>query len=83
MAQADSQHLPSAYPDAVYPHEWTSDPKEDRAGYISLEKSEVYAETARGAFKLAGLDKVVKVRLISSFLSASLPVSRLAFNMHE
>lgn len=32
-------------------------------GYISMEKSDVYAATAAGALKLAGLEKVVKVGL--------------------
>jgi catechol O-methyltransferase len=51
-----------ANPDAKYPSDWSStDQPGDRAGYISLEKSEVYVKTAQGAFDLAGLGKVVKV----------------------
>lgn len=45
----------------MYPANWTGDDTEDKAGYISLEKSEVYAATARGALELAGLGDVVKV----------------------
>lgn len=54
-----------------YPSEWSSsDSPGERAGYVSLEKSEVYAKTAQGAFDLAGLGKVVKVshKLISRSL---------------
>ncbi|KAJ9102938.1 hypothetical protein QFC19_004494 [Naganishia cerealis] len=57
----DSQHLPKIHPDSVYPANWTADANEDKAGYISLEKSEVYAATARGALELAGLGEVVKI----------------------
>lgn len=47
-----------------YPENWTSsDQPGERAGYVSLEKSEVYAKTAQGAFDLSGLGKVVKVCL--------------------
>lgn len=56
-----SRHLPTLHPNSKYPSEWTDDHTEDRAGYISLEKSEVYATTARGALELAGLDKYVKI----------------------
>lgn len=58
----DKQHMYEAHPDAKYPSDWSStDQSGERAGYISLEKSEVYAKTAQGAFDLAGLGKVVKV----------------------
>ncbi|KAJ9125157.1 hypothetical protein QFC22_000111 [Naganishia vaughanmartiniae] len=56
-----SRHLPKIHPNSVYPANWTGDAKEDKAGYISLEKSEVYAATARGAIELAGLGDVVKI----------------------
>ncbi|WVR04199.1 hypothetical protein IAU60_001199 [Kwoniella sp. DSM 27419] len=57
-----ARHLLELHPDAVWPAEWSeTKTAEDRAGYISLEKSEVYATTARGAFELAGLDKVIRV----------------------
>ena len=56
------QHLFEAHPDSTYPADWaSSDEPGKRAGYVSLEKSEVYAKTAQGAFDLAGLGKVVKV----------------------
>ncbi|KAJ9115643.1 hypothetical protein QFC20_000970 [Naganishia adeliensis] len=55
------KHLPKLHPDSVYPANWTGDDTEDKAGYISLEKSEVYAATARGALELAGLGDVVKI----------------------
>jgi hypothetical protein len=55
------QHLPKLHPDSVYPANWTGDVNEDKAGYISLEKSEVYTATARGGLELAGLGDVVKV----------------------
>jgi len=59
---ADIQHLFEAHPDSKYPAEWSeTDEPGTRAGYVSLEKSEVYAKTAQGAFDLAGLGKVVKV----------------------
>jgi catechol O-methyltransferase len=64
-----------ANPNAIFPADWSSnDSPGDRAGYVSLEKSEVYAATAQGAFDLAGLGKVVKVStgLISSRLSSRL-----------
>ena len=61
--QTDVQHLLDLHPNSKYPAEWTSDPNEDRAGYVSMEKSAVYAETAKGALELAGLGKVVKVSL--------------------
>ncbi|OCF42533.1 hypothetical protein I317_03649 [Kwoniella heveanensis CBS 569] len=62
-----SRHLLAVHPDATYPGDWSeSDSPEQRAGYISLEKSEVYATTARGAFELAGLGKVIKVLTGSS-----------------
>jgi catechol O-methyltransferase len=57
------QHLLELHPSSVYPNDWSQDPKEDRVGYISMEKSDVYAATAAGALKLAGLEKVVKVGL--------------------
>lgn len=48
-----------------YPQDWTSeDIPGERAGYVSLEKSEVYAKTAQGAFDLSGLGKIVKVSLV-------------------
>lgn len=59
------------HPNAVYPADWTDDHTEDRAGYISLEKSEVYATTARGAFELAGLGKAMKVSFGAPYFSAS------------
>lgn len=60
-----------------YPQDWTSSDKPgERAGYVSLEKSEVYAKTAQGAFDLAGLGKVVKVSLTLP-LSYSKPTSHL------
>jgi len=59
---ADMKHLFEAHPDSKYPAEWSeTDETGTRAGYVSLEKSEVYAKTAQGAFDLAGLGKVVKV----------------------
>jgi catechol O-methyltransferase len=62
MGPADIQHLFEAHPDSKYPAEWSeTDEPGTRAGYVSLEKSEVYAKTAQGAFDLAGLGKVVKV----------------------
>jgi hypothetical protein len=62
MGLADIQHLFEAHPDSKYPAEWSeTDEPGTRAGYVSLEKSEVYAKTAQGAFDLAGLGKVVKV----------------------
>jgi hypothetical protein len=70
----------------VYPHEWTSNQDEERAGYISLEKSEVYAETARGAFKLSGLDKVVKVsklRLDVPLLPMASPICPAGFTLRR
>jgi hypothetical protein len=57
----DHQHLLELHPNSVYPGEWASTSSEDRAGYITLEKSDVYAATAQGAFELAGVDKAVKV----------------------
>ncbi|KAK4686149.1 catechol O-methyltransferase, partial [Tremellales sp. Uapishka_1] len=60
-----SRHLPAIHPDSVYPVGWTSSTT-DRAGYISLEKSEIYANTARGACQLAGVGHVVKVVVGSS-----------------
>ena len=58
------QHLFEAHPDSTYPADWSeTDKPGTRAGYVSLEKSEVYAKTAQGAFDLAGLGKVVKVCL--------------------
>jgi catechol O-methyltransferase len=59
----DLQHLLDVHPNSIYPGDWTSDTNEDRAGYITLEKSDVYAATAQGAFDLAGLHKVLKVSL--------------------
>lgn len=59
-----SQHLLEFYPrdQHKYPSQWTSsDQPGERAGYVSLEKSEVYAKTAQGSFDLAGLGDVVKV----------------------
>lgn len=56
------QNILDMHPDAIYPANWTSNTSEDRAGYISLEKSDVYAATAQGAFDLAGLGEVMKVR---------------------
>lgn len=56
-----ARHLPKIHPNSVYPANWTADANEDKAGYISLEKSEVYAATARGAIELAGLGEVVKI----------------------
>jgi hypothetical protein len=50
-----------AHPNSIYPKDWSSDTTEDRAGYISLEKSPVYAATARTAIEIAGLKDVVKV----------------------
>jgi hypothetical protein len=61
-----------ANPNAIYPADWSStDSPGDRAGYVSLEKSEVYAATAQGAFDLAGLGKVVKVSIGSYFSRAA------------
>ncbi|GFZ52237.1 hypothetical protein JCM24511_10010 [Saitozyma sp. JCM 24511] len=58
-----SRHLPELHPSLTFPPDWkAAETSQSRAGYISLEKSEVYAETAAGAVELAGLDKVVKVR---------------------
>jgi catechol O-methyltransferase len=65
---ADSQHLLDVHPNSIYPGDWTSDTNEDRAGYITLEKSDVYAATAQGAFDLAGLHKVLKVSSSSAAL---------------
>ncbi|WRT66054.1 uncharacterized protein IL334_003006 [Kwoniella shivajii] len=61
-----ARHLLEIHPNSTYPGSWTEDITEDRAGYISLEKSEVYATTARGGFELAGVDKVIKVLVGSS-----------------
>ncbi|WWC93870.1 hypothetical protein V866_000706 [Kwoniella sp. B9012] len=61
-----ARHLLELHPNSIYPENWSSNTEEDRAGYISLEKSEVYATTARGGFRLAGLDKVIKVVVGSS-----------------
>lgn len=59
---SDKKHLLEAHPDGIYPANWSQDDKPgSRAGYVSLEKSQVYANTAQGAFDLAGLGKVVKV----------------------
>lgn len=61
-----TQHLREFFPPEQhkYPAQWTgSDKPGERAGYVSLEKSEVYAKTAQGAFDLAGLGDVVKVGL--------------------
>jgi hypothetical protein len=55
------QSMREAHPDSIYPAEWSSNTQEDRAGYISLEKSPVYAATARTAIEIAGLKDVVKV----------------------
>jgi catechol O-methyltransferase len=63
MSRLTNQHIVDMHPSAVYPADWSDNHKEDRAGYISLEKSEVYAETARGAYELAGLGKAMKVSL--------------------
>jgi hypothetical protein len=66
---AEIQHLFEAHPDSKYPAEWSeTDESGTRAGYVSLEKSEVYAKTAQGAFDLAGLGKVVKVSTLLFFL---------------
>lgn len=71
------QHLLDFYPmdQFKYPENWSSSDKPgERAGYVSLEKSEVYAKTAQGAFNLSGLGKVVKVsRLYSSPFTPSNP----------
>ncbi|RSH82906.1 hypothetical protein EHS25_005896 [Saitozyma podzolica] len=65
-----SRHLPELYHSSTFPRDWSAAPtSQDRAGYISLEKSEVYAETAAGAVELAGLDKVVKIVVGSSTTS--------------
>ncbi|KAK1924573.1 S-adenosyl-L-methionine-dependent methyltransferase [Papiliotrema laurentii] len=61
-----SRHLLELHPNSVYPGEWASTSSEDRAGYITLEKSDVYAATAQGAFELAGVDKAVKIVVGSS-----------------
>ncbi|WWC89626.1 uncharacterized protein L201_004551 [Kwoniella dendrophila CBS 6074] len=74
-----ARHLLELHPNSIYPENWSSDANEDRAGYISLEKSEVYATTARGGFKLAGLDKVIKVVTGSS--SPNLRNLRKTLNM--
>jgi catechol O-methyltransferase len=64
--------LYEANPDATYPSDWSeSDKPGDRAGYVSLEKSEVYATTAQGAFDLSGLGKVVKVSYTQRKISAN------------
>ena len=55
------QHIVDMHPDAVYPAHWSDDYTENRAGYVSLEKSDVYAATAQGAFNLAGLGNAMKV----------------------
>ena len=55
--------MKEAHPHSIYPSNWSSNTQEDRAGYISLEKSPVYAATARTALDIAGLGDVVKVSL--------------------
>lgn len=56
------QHILDLHPTSVFPDEWSANNSfSERAGYISLEKSETYAATARGAFELAGVDKAVRV----------------------
>ncbi|ORX40317.1 hypothetical protein BD324DRAFT_617288 [Kockovaella imperatae] len=57
-----SRQLLEAHPDATYPADWSSSgSSSNRAGYICLEKSEVYASTAQTAFELAGVVKAIKV----------------------
>nr|XP_019010655.1 uncharacterized protein I206_03957 [Kwoniella pini CBS 10737]OCF49436.1 hypothetical protein I206_03957 [Kwoniella pini CBS 10737] len=75
------RHLLELHPGSVYPGDWTSNTEEDRAGYISLEKSEVYATTARGGFKLAGLEKVIRV--ITGSSTTSLKSLRETLNMPQ
>lgn len=60
------RHIVDMHPDAVYPAHWSDDYIENRAGYVSLEKSDVYAATAQGAFNLAGLGNVMKIVVGSS-----------------
>ncbi|KAL7419512.1 hypothetical protein Q5752_005423 [Cryptotrichosporon argae] len=62
-----ARHLLELFPSGVYPADWSAtDTTEDRVGYISLEKSDVYAATAQGAVDLAGLTKAVKFVVGSS-----------------
>ncbi|WWD19983.1 hypothetical protein CI109_104456 [Kwoniella shandongensis] len=76
-----SRHLPELHPSSIYPADWSksNDPNDDRAGYVSLEKSDVYGTTARGALKLAGLDRNVKIVIGGS--SSSLRSLRKTLNM--
>lgn len=75
-----SRHLLDLHPTCLFPPAWsTSEAGENRAGYVSLEKSEVYATTAKGALDLAGLGKVVKFVIGSS--TTSLKSLRETLNM--
>lgn len=56
------QSLPVTYPDALYPSHWTAANVEaERAGYISIEKMDNFADITQEVVNLAGLGKVVKV----------------------
>lgn len=58
------QSLPIMYPNALYPAQWTAENVGDeRAGYISVEKIDNFADITQEVVDLAGLGKVVKVRL--------------------
>lgn len=74
-----SRHMKAAHPDSKYPADWTADSTEDRAGYISLEKSPVYAATARTALQTAGLGDVV--RIIEGGSTSSIRTLRETLNL--
>lgn len=74
-----SRHLPKLHPSSTYPGKWTSNTSEDRAGYISLEMSPVYADTARTGLDLVGLGDVV--RIVEGPSSSSLKTLRETLNM--
>jgi hypothetical protein len=50
------------HPDAMYPDRWAAAiVGQDRAGYISVEKMDNFADITQDVVDLAGLGKVVKV----------------------
>jgi hypothetical protein len=56
------QHLPVMFPEALCPAQWTAaNVGDDRAGYISVEKMDNFADITQDVVDLAGLEKVVKV----------------------
>lgn len=51
----------------MFPAQWSAEnANSDRVGYVTLEKSDVYAATARGAYDLAGVGELMQVSLINS-----------------